>query len=324
MVASRQGIGRGRVAGRGRGHLRRRRRRPQPRDRAAGKATQSDRARGGPTGQRRAARGGGHGQRSRARSSTWPISRRRRSSRRAWPAPPTRSRPPASTSSSPAPSAPRRHAAGDLRRPRAGRGDPRREVSDTRVRWWRVPGRDLRVRAGDWTAMIGTADELRRAGHRRRASRSRTTRRRTVRAVRRRDRRGLRAFRDDINPMFYSAFAASMTLLLCATVLLRFTYHQPPGMSWIDALYFSHRDDRHRRIRRLQLPRPADLAAAVRHRADVRGCHHDRDPGGLRRRPAAVATASPQSAGRRRVRDLQNHIIVVGLGSFGIRVSAIW
>ena len=48
----------------------------------------------------------------------------------------------------------------------------------------------------------------------------------------------VRAFRDDVNPNFFKAFAASMTLLLSATVLLRFTYHKP-GMSFIDALYFS-------------------------------------------------------------------------------------
>src|SRR3984893_12058372 len=55
-------------------------------------------------------------------------------------------------------------------------------------------------------------------------------------------RRGIdavRLIRDDINPMFYRALAASMTLLLGSTVLLRFAYQHPPGMSWIDALYFS-------------------------------------------------------------------------------------
>ena len=54
----------------------------------------------------------------------------------------------------------RRHAAGALRRPRAGRGRPRRELADRRVRWW--PARDATCRssAGDWTAMIGTAEEL--------------------------------------------------------------------------------------------------------------------------------------------------------------------
>ena len=48
----------------------------------------------------------------------------------------------------------------------------------------------------------------------------------------------MRAFRDDVNPNFFKAFAASMTLLLGATVLLRFAYDKP-GMSFIDALYFS-------------------------------------------------------------------------------------
>ena len=98
------------------------------------------------------------------------------------------------------------------------------------------PGRDMRVRGGDWTAMIGTADELTAQGiaipkplaH---ARVRRPPLRRLVDAV--------RMVREDINPMFYRAFAASMTLLLSATLLLRFTYEHPPGMTWIDALYFS-------------------------------------------------------------------------------------
>ena len=48
----------------------------------------------------------------------------------------------------------------------------------------------------------------------------------------------MRAFHDDINPMFYRAFAAAIMLLVGSTVVLRFAYRHP-GMSWMDALYFS-------------------------------------------------------------------------------------
>jgi Trk K+ transport system NAD-binding subunit len=178
------------------------------------------------------------------------------------------------------------------------------------------PGRDYQVREGDWTAMIGTADELAEEGitlpkplaH----SRARRTPvRRVIDAV--------RLIRDDINPMFYRALAASLTLLIGSTVLLRFTYQRPPGMSWIDALYFSTetiatvgygdfsfmQQPTWLRIWGIALmfagvTTTAILVAFV---ADVL----------LSRRLA-------QSAGRRKVRHLRHHIIVVGLGSFGIRV----
>ena len=38
--------------------------------------------------------------------------------------------------------------------------------------------------------------------------------------------------------MFYRALAVAATLLAGSTIMLRFAYNQP-GMSWVDALYFS-------------------------------------------------------------------------------------
>src|ERR1700752_388757 len=70
------------------------------------------------------------------------------------------------------------------------------------------PGRDLPVRAGDWTAMIGAADELAARG-------IRVPRPTRTRARQRRLRRGLdaaRAFRDDVNPMLFRAPAAALNL----------------------------------------------------------------------------------------------------------------
>ncbi len=98
------------------------------------------------------------------------------------------------------------------------------------------PGRDYRIREGDWTAMIGTADELVEQG-------IRVPRPLSHRKVRRPPVRrfidAVRLIRDDINPMFFRALAASFTLWIGSTVLLRFAYQHPPGMTWIDALYFT-------------------------------------------------------------------------------------
>jgi Trk K+ transport system NAD-binding subunit len=190
------------------------------------------------------------------------------------------------------------------------------ENSDTPGDVVACPGRDYRVRAGDWTAMIGTAEELAAQGVTipRPLSHTRARRpplRRVIDAV--------RLIRDDINPMFYRALAASMTLLLGSTVLLRFGYQHPPGMSWIDALYFS-----------------TETIATVGY-GDFSFMHQPLwlRIWGIGLMFAGVTTTAilvafiadvllsrrfARSAGRRKVRHLRRHIIVVGLGSFGIRV----
>src|SRR6478609_2781163 len=178
------------------------------------------------------------------------------------------------------------------------------------------PGRDLRVHQGDWTAMIGTADELAAQGI---AIAKPFATTRLHRSAVRRAIDAARAFREDLNPMFYRALAASTTLLICATVLLRFTYQRPPGMSWIDALYFSTETiatvgygdfsfiEQPTWLRLfgilLMFAGVTTTAILVAFVADVL----------LSRRIA-------QSAGRRKVRLLRHHVIVVGLGSFGVRV----
>jgi Trk K+ transport system NAD-binding subunit len=119
--------------------------------------------------------------------------------------------------------------------------------------------------------------------------------------------------------MFYRALAASLSLLIGSTVLLRFAYRHPPGMSWIDALYFSTETiatvgygdfsfmDQPLWLRiwgiGLMFAGVTTTAILVAFVADVL----------LSRRLA-------RSAGRRKVRHLRHHVIVVGLGSFGIRV----
>lgn len=179
------------------------------------------------------------------------------------------------------------------------------------------PARDFRVKKGDWTAMIGTADELTAQGIDipKPLPQSRARRSPWHRVV-----DAARTLRDDINPMFYRALAVSLTLLIGSTVLLRFFYQMPPGMSWIDALYFS-----------------TETIATVGY-GDFSFIHQPLwlRIWGIGLMFAGVTTTAilvafiadlllsrrlARSAGRRQVRHLRHHIIVVGLGSFGIRVA---
>lgn len=177
------------------------------------------------------------------------------------------------------------------------------------------PGRDLRVHAGDEAAMIGTADEL--------ATRGVKVPRPTVTRFRllwlRQFADALRSLRDDVNPKFYWALAAMAILLIGSTVLLRYAYRHPPGMTWLDALYFSTEtiatvgygdfsfSQQHPWLRvfsiTLMFAGVTTTAILVAFIADLL----------LSRRFA-------RSAGRMQARHLRNHVIVVGLGSFGIRV----
>ena len=179
------------------------------------------------------------------------------------------------------------------------------------------PGRDLSVHAGDWTAMIGTADELAARGIK--VPRPTVTRARLTRLRRAVD--GARALRDDVNPMFARALLAAACLLVGSTVVLRFSYQPHPKMTWLDALYFSTETIAtvgYGDFSFLQQPTWLRLfsimlmfagvtttALLVAFIADLL----------LSRRFA-------HSVGRRRARHLRNHVIVVGLGSFGSRVVA--
>lgn len=178
------------------------------------------------------------------------------------------------------------------------------------------PGRDLRVRRGDWAAMIGTVEELAAQGITRTSGTAPTRARRSGVS---RLLLGIRAIREDMNPIFFRALGIAMGLLAGATVLLRYTY-QRPGMSYVDALYFS-----------------TETIATVGY-GDFSFANQ---PTWLRLFSiflmfAGIATTAvvmafvvdlllsqriAQNSGRRKVRNLTNHVIVVGLGSFGIRVA---
>jgi Trk K+ transport system NAD-binding subunit len=177
------------------------------------------------------------------------------------------------------------------------------------------PGRDLQVHAGDWTAMIGTAEELAARG----IKVPRRTGTRTRRPWVRRVLDTAVTLRSDINPMFLRAITAAVLLLIGSTVLLRFAYQRPPGMTWIDALYFT-----------------TETIATVGY-GDFSFVHQQTWLrlfaimlmfGGVLTTAVLVAFVADlllsrrfaHSAGRRRARHMRNHVIVVGLGSFGIRV----
>lgn len=176
------------------------------------------------------------------------------------------------------------------------------------------PGRDLRVSAGDWTAMIGTTEEVGACGvkvPRQVRTRSRQSRlRRVLYAV--------RALPNEVNPAFYPLIVALILLVIGSTTLLHFSYTHP-GMSWTDAFYFTNetitttgygdfsfaKQPTWLRLYAavLMLAGVTTTALLVAFIADV-----------LLSRRFLTLSARP------RARHLRNHIIVVGLSALGVRV----
>jgi voltage-gated potassium channel Kch len=176
------------------------------------------------------------------------------------------------------------------------------------------PGRDLKVYAGDWTSMIGVKDELEARGITvppRTATRSRHSRvRRVIDAV--------RAMRDDINPMLYPSLALTLVLMVGATTVVHFDY-QNPRMSWIDALYFTSET-----ITTVGYGDFSFAQQSISLRLFAVGLMF----GGVIVTAILVAFLADlllsrrfvQGAGLRRARHMRDHVVVVGLGSTGIRV----
>ena len=184
------------------------------------------------------------------------------------------------------------------------------------------PPLDLPVQRGDWTSMIGQADDLGARGFRAVNTADVAMRRRTVgeRIV-----DSVRAFNEDVNPTFYRALAVLAALLVSSTVILRLAFTYPgggPGMGWVDALYFSTETlatvgygdfnflDQPVWLRLwgvvMMLGGLATTAIVVAFLADV-----------------LVSRRLARSASRQTVRHLRGHYVVVGLGSFGIRVATL-
>jgi Trk K+ transport system NAD-binding subunit len=176
------------------------------------------------------------------------------------------------------------------------------------------PTRNHPVHAGDWTMMIGTADEAAERGIKVRQPTGTRARRPRLRRVF----DAVRVVLNDFNPAFYPALAAAGILLATSMIVLHYNY-QRPRMSWIDALYFtvetitttgygdfsfSHQVVWLRLFAAmLMFGGATTIALLVAFIADV-----------LLSQRFVIAAARP------RVRHLRNHIIVVGLSELGIRV----
>jgi Trk K+ transport system NAD-binding subunit len=176
------------------------------------------------------------------------------------------------------------------------------------------PGRDQKVNAGDWMSMIGTPEELASCGVKvPKQTRTRSRQRRWHRLV-----DAARTLPNEVNPAFYPVIIALVILVIGSTMLLHFSYTHP-GMSWIDAFYFTNetitttgygdfsfaKQPTWLRIYAalLMLGGVTTTALLVAFVADV-----------------LLSRRFVWSSGRPRARHLRNHIIVVGLSALGIRV----
>ena len=176
------------------------------------------------------------------------------------------------------------------------------------------PGRDQKVYAGDFTSMIGVKDELENRGiivPPATATRSRQSRvRRVIDAT--------RAMRDEVNPMLFPALAFAALLTLGATSVVHYFYENP-RMSWLDALYFASET-----ITTVGFGESPFGQQSTFLRLFVIGLMF----AGVIVTAIVVAFLADlllsqrflQTAGLRRARRMRDHIVIVGLGSVGIRV----
>ena len=176
------------------------------------------------------------------------------------------------------------------------------------------PGRDQKVYAGDFTSMIGVKDELESRGivvPSTTATRSRQSRaRRVIDAT--------RAMRDEVNPMLFPALTFAALLTLGATSVVHYFYENP-RMSWLDALYFASET-----ITTVGFGESPFGQQSTFLRLFVIGLMF----AGVIVTAIVVAFLADlllsqrflQTAGLRRARHMRDHIVIVGLGSVGIRV----
>ncbi|MGA9492924.1 MAG: NAD-binding protein [Mycobacterium sp.] len=176
------------------------------------------------------------------------------------------------------------------------------------------PGRDQKVYPGDWTSMIGVKDELEARGitvppsTATRSSQSRV--RRAIDAV--------RAMREDANPLLFPSLVFTLVLMFGATATVRFTYVNP-RMSWLDALYFTSEI--------ITSVGFGDFSFAAQSSV-LKMFSIGLMFGGVMVTAILVAIVADlllsrrfvHTAGLRRARRMRDHIVVVGMGSTGIRV----
>lgn len=176
------------------------------------------------------------------------------------------------------------------------------------------PGRDLPVFTRDWVSMIGVKEELAARG----IAVPPTTATRSHHSRARRMVDAARAMRDDLNPLLFPSLALTLLLTLGSAAVVRFSY-QHPRMSWIHALYFATETittvgygdfSFAQQSTFLQLFAIALMWAGVIVTAILVAFIAD----------LLLSRRFVQLAGIRRARHLRRHVVVVGLGSVGIRV----
>jgi Trk K+ transport system NAD-binding subunit len=176
------------------------------------------------------------------------------------------------------------------------------------------PGRDQKVYAGDWTSMIGVKDELEARGIT--VPRSTATRYSHSRVRRAID--AVRAMREDANPVLFPSLIFTLVLMFGATAMVRFAYVNP-RMSWLDALYFTSET-----ITSVGFGDFSFAAQSSTLRMFAIGLMF----GGVMITAILVAIVADlllsrrfvHTAGLRRARHMRDHVVVVGMGSTGIRV----
>lgn len=179
------------------------------------------------------------------------------------------------------------------------------------------PRLDDEVYQGDRTTIMGRADELRAQGLPVGAQAESGSGHRSppVRAF-----DSARAFHEDVNPMFYRALAIAVALLLGSTLILRFAFQ--PSMGWMDALSFATETLTtvgYGDFNFLGQPLWLRLWGVVMMLSGI---------GLITVTVAFVADVLlsrrlPQAASRQQIKHLQQHFVIVGLGSFGIRVAGL-
>jgi Trk K+ transport system NAD-binding subunit len=179
------------------------------------------------------------------------------------------------------------------------------------------PALDTHVEEGDLVTMIGSPGELAEGGMPVVAA-AETTPPRRYRRVGLLD--SIRAFHHDLNPMFYWALALALTLLIGSTLVLRFTFQQP-NMDWVDALSFATETlttvgygyfNFTLQATWLRLWGVVMMLSGITTNAILVAFIAD----------VLLSRRIPQAASRQKVSHLQDHVVVVGLGSFGVRVIA--
>ncbi|MBT0567244.1 NAD-binding protein [Williamsia sp. CHRR-6] len=179
------------------------------------------------------------------------------------------------------------------------------------------PGRDHPVLLGDTVSLVGTPAQFAAAGVI--LDRQSPTQRSARPNPLTRARYAVRAFVSDANPNFFRMLGVLLLLLITSTAILRLFY-QKPGMSVLDAVYFS-----------------TETVATVGY-GDFNFA--DQPPAlriwsivlmftGLTTTAMIMAFLAEllisrriaEAAGRRKARFMTGHVVVIGLGAFGIRVA---